>query len=129
MIDLLVRDLDKEMTEAEVDEKNSQKEYESMMDDAAKKRAMDKKEITEKESVKAQAEEDHTTAMDSKKGTEDELAATNEYTHQLHAECDWLIQNYDVRKTARAEEVDALTKAKATLAGADFSLVQKHKSF
>jgi len=126
MMDLLIRDLDKEMTEAEVEEKDSQKEYEEMMDDAAKKRAMDKKEITEKESVKAEAEEDHTTAVAAKTGAEDELGATEEYTQQLHNECDWLIQNYDVRKTARAEEVDALKKAKATLAGADFSLIQRH---
>jgi len=126
MMDLLIRDLDKEMTEAEVEEKDSQKEYEDMMDDAAKKRAMAKREITEKESVKAEAEEDHTVDTGEKEGADEELAATKEYTHQLHAECDWLLQNYDVRKTARAEETDALKKAKATLAGADFSFVQRH---
>merc|ERR1719399_2370159 len=38
MIDLLIRDLDKEMTEAETEEKDAQKDYEQMMDDAAKKR-------------------------------------------------------------------------------------------
>jgi len=128
MMDLLVRDLDKEMQEAEVEEKDSQKEYEDMMDDAAKKRAMMKKEITEKESVKAEAEEDHTTAVDAKTGSDDELMATKEYIHTLHGECDWLLQNFDVRKEARAEEVDALKKAKATLQGADFSLVQKHRN-
>merc|ERR1719387_2060135 len=94
--------------------------------DAAKKRAMAKREITEKESVKAEAEEDHTVDTGEKEGADEELAATKEYTHQLHAECDWLLQNYDVRKTARAEETDALKKAKATLAGADFSFVQRH---
>merc|ERR1719253_1921794 len=113
------------MTEAEVEEKDAQKEYEDMMQDAAEKRAMDKKEITEKESVKAEAEEDHTTSVDAKNGATDELTATQEYTHQLHGECDWLIQNYDVRKTARAEEVDALKNAKAVLNGADFSFAQK----
>merc|ERR1719310_1217408 len=96
MMDLLVRDLDKEMTEAEVEEKDAQKEYEEMMDDAAEKRAHAKKEITEKESVKAEAEEDHTVAVDEKNGADDELMATKEYTHQLHSECDWLLQNFDV---------------------------------
>merc|ERR1719265_182755 len=47
MIDLLKRDLDKEMTEAEAVEKDSQTDYEQMMDDAAKKRAEDVKAITE----------------------------------------------------------------------------------
>merc|ERR1719377_267627 len=72
MMDLLIRDLDKEMTEAEVEEKDSQKEYEDMMDDAAKKRAMAKREITEKESVKAEAEEDHTVDTGEKEGADEE---------------------------------------------------------
>merc|ERR1712060_716070 len=38
MIDLLIKDLDKEMTEAETDEKNSQADYEQMMKDSAEKR-------------------------------------------------------------------------------------------
>jgi len=39
MIDLLVADLDKEMTEAETEEKNAQADYEEMMADSAEKRA------------------------------------------------------------------------------------------
>ena len=50
--------------------------------------------------------------------------ATEEYISQLHAECDWLIQYFDVRKEARTGEIDALGKAKAVLSGADFSLGQ-----
>merc|ERR1712087_143402 len=48
MIDLLVKDLDKEMQEAEVTEKNAQEEYEAMMADSAAKRAADSKSITDK---------------------------------------------------------------------------------
>merc|ERR1719321_2045512 len=94
------------------------------MNDAAQKRSDDKKAIIEKESAKANAESDHAFAVDTKKETTDEMLATKEYLQQLHKECDWLLQNYDLRKTARAEEVDALKKAKAVLSGADFSLVQ-----
>merc|ERR1719335_600163 len=124
MMDLLVKELDKEMTEAEVEEKDAQGDYEQMMTDAAQKRSDDKKAIVEKESAKANAEADHTAATDTKKETGEELMATKEYLAQLHSECDWLLQNYDLRKTARAEEVDALKKAKAVLSGADFSLMQ-----
>merc|ERR1719178_264193 len=46
MIDLLIKDLDKEMTEAEAEEKNSQKEYEQTMSDSAEKRAQDSKMLT-----------------------------------------------------------------------------------
>ena len=54
--------------------------------------------------------------------------ATAEYIHGLHSECDWLVENYDNRKTARAGEVDSLNNAKAVLAGADFSLVQMRRA-
>merc|ERR1711972_750717 len=47
MIDLLIADLDKEMQEASVDEKNSQEEYETMMAESAAKRAADSKSITD----------------------------------------------------------------------------------
>merc|ERR1719387_2905015 len=125
MMDLLIRDLEKEMTEAETEEKNSQEEYEQMMDDSAAKRAEDSKAITEKESAKAEAEEDLTTAKGAKATAAEELGATKEYENQLHAECDWLLENFEVRKTARAEEVSALKNAKAVLAGADFSFAQQ----
>ena len=55
--------------------------------------------------------------------------ATVNYIEGLHKDCDWLLKNYDVRKSARAGESDALTKAKAVLSGADFSLVQTNSKF
>merc|ERR1719213_1331150 len=124
MMDNLVKELDKEMTEAEVEEKDAQGDYEQMMNDAAQKRSDDSKAIVEKQSAKANAEGDHSAATDTKKETGEELTATKEYLMQLHQECDWLLQNFDLRKTARAEESDALKKAKAVLSGADFSLMQ-----
>merc|ERR1719378_373746 len=47
MIDLLKADLDKQITEMEVDEKDAQADYESFMQDSAKKRADDSKAITD----------------------------------------------------------------------------------
>ena len=49
---------------------------------------------------------------------------SEEYIAKLHGDCDFLIENFDVRKEARASEIDALTKAKAVLSGADYSLLQ-----
>merc|ERR1719468_194739 len=48
MIDLLAKDLDKEMTEAETGEKNAQANYEKLMADASEKRAADSKSLTQK---------------------------------------------------------------------------------
>jgi septal ring factor EnvC (AmiA/AmiB activator) len=121
MIDLLVKDLDKEMQTAEVDEKNAQKEYESMMGDSAEKRAQDSKLITEKESMKAELQSELEASKEGKLSTTKELMGTLEYISGLHKECDWLLKNFDVRKEARDGEIDALGKAKAVLSGADFS--------
>jgi chromosome segregation ATPase len=125
MIDLLVKDLDKEMQTAEVDEKDAQKEYEALMGDSAEKRAQDSKLITEKESMKAELQSELEASKEGKISTTKELMGTLEYIAGLHKECDWLLKNFDVRKAAREGEVDALGKAKAVLSGADFSLVQR----
>merc|ERR1719145_407040 len=49
MIDLLIKDLTLEMTEAETQEKEDQIDYETLMADSAKKRAEDSKSIADKE--------------------------------------------------------------------------------
>merc|ERR1740121_770064 len=126
MIDLLIKDLDKEMQEAEVTEKDSQREYESTMSDAASKRAEDAKAVTDKTAFKAQTEETLQAETEAKAGATKELAGVLEFISALHAECDWLIKYYDVRKQARASEIDALGRAKSVLSGADFALVQTH---
>merc|ERR1719160_218541 len=124
MIDLLVKDLEKEMTEAEMEEKNAQKDYEEMMSDSASKRAADSKSIAAKETAKADAEEGKVADESASDAESKELQATKMYEMQLHSECDWLIQNFDLRKTSRTEEMDNLKQAKAVLSGADFSLLQ-----
>ena len=53
---------------------------------------------------------------------------TEKYISSLHGECDWLLKYHEVRKEARADEIDALGKAKAVLNGADYSLLQRSHS-
>jgi len=124
MIDLLISDLDKEMTEATTEEKNAQADYEEMMGESASKRTTDSKALADKESAKADLEVDLETYKTTKTSTTKELMATLKYIESLHAECDWLLKYFDVRKEARTGEIDALTKAKAVLSGADYSFVQ-----
>merc|ERR1719473_560640 len=124
MIDTLIKELDMEMTEAETEEKLAQEEYEELMADSAEKRAADTKSLADKESQKGDLEAELVTLGDEHKATVKELMATEKYIGNLHGECDWLLQYYDVRKEARTGEIDALGKAKAVLNGADFSLVQ-----
>lgn len=127
MIDMLIKDLSTEMTEATSTEKNSQKEYEQMMADAKVKRAEDSKTLTDKQGAKATAESDLNTAKADLDGASKELMATEKYIASMHAECDWLLQYFDVRAEARAGEIDSLKKAKDVLRGADYSLLQVSK--
>merc|ERR1711920_747953 len=125
MIDLLIKDLDTEMTEAETDEKESQKEYESMMMESAKKRAEDSKTLADKEKLKADLEMDLTELKRSKLATFKELQATVKYIASLHAECDWLMQFFETREAARNGEIKSLMDAKAVLSGASYSLLER----
>merc|ERR1719263_1043441 len=115
MIDGCIKDLDTEMTEAETEEKLAQEEYEELMADSAAKRAADSKSITAKAGEKASTEK----------------ALTDQSSEHTST-----VKDFDVRKEARAGEIDSLKKAKAVLSGADFSLVQtqsrkflRHRAF
>merc|ERR1719377_159495 len=66
MIQLLIKDLDKEMTEAQTAEKDAQADYEQMLSDSAEKRALDSKALTEKNSAKAGLQSDIDSDTDAK---------------------------------------------------------------
>merc|ERR1719456_420013 len=128
MIDLLVADLEKEMQTAKVDEENAQEEYETLMADSAAKRKADTESLLQKKTEKASTEESLDAEKDTKGDLTKDLLATAEYLSSLHGECDWLLKFFDVRKEVRNGEIDALTKAKAVLSGADYSLIQAKSS-
>jgi len=124
LIDLMVGDLTKEMTEAKATEKNAQEDYEQTMTDSADKRAADTKSVADKSKAKAQLSADMEAHGEEKDATSKTLMATLEFIQSLHAECDWLLQYFEVRKEARTGEIDSLGTAKAVLSGADFSLLE-----
>merc|ERR1719337_183032 len=124
MIDLLIGDLTKEMTEAKTTETDAQADYEQAMKDAAEKRATDTQTLADKQKAKAETEASLEANSEEKGATTKTLMATLEHIASLHAECDWLLQYFEVRKEARAGEIDSLKTAKAVLSGADFSLLE-----
>merc|ERR1712060_426104 len=124
MIDLLVQDLNKEMAESTTAEKDAQADYEQLMKDSAEKRTADSALLSEKTATKASLEGDLEDHKDNHASLSKQLGATLQYIASLHAECDWLLKFFEIRKEARASEIDALGKAKAVLSGADYSLVQ-----
>jgi len=124
MLNMLKADLAKEMQSATVEEEDAQAEYEKMMADSAEKRTIDSASLADKESTKADLESKALKLKEEETATMKEVLSTAETLKNLHLECDWLVSNFEVRKEARAGEVDALKKAKAVLSGADYSFIQ-----
>merc|ERR1719460_2017941 len=119
LMDMLLKELSGDMTDAEHEETTSQSDYERLMSDSQVSRAQDAKSITDKEAAKA----DMDTAVEETKAKLDSqqtsLANLHQYILQLHASCDFLIENYDLRKAARENELTSLATAKSTLSGAN----------
>merc|ERR1719336_1642244 len=122
MINILINDLDKDMTEAETTEKDAQADYVALMRDSAEQRTSDSKTLADKEASKAALEGELQAHKAERKSLGRELAATLEYIATLHADCDWLLKYFDMRREARASEIDALGNARAVLNGAEYAL-------
>jgi len=78
------------------------------------------KEIAIKSEEKAKAEADRTAAEEDKRGVEAELEELSDENADLHKACDFVLKNFDIRQTARDEEIEALKQAKAILSGSKF---------
>jgi len=122
MIDTLVNDVEKEMQVAELEEKDAQGDYEKFMTDAGNKRAEDSKSMTDNEGSLAETQESLVSNKELLKNKNTEAMETEKYMGELHAECDWLLKFYEMRKEARVGEIDAMGKAKDVLNGADYSM-------
>merc|ERR1719506_1930967 len=121
LLDRLSKDLQDGIADAEHDETTSQKDYETLMADSSTSRAQKAESITEKEASKADLDLKTETTIEKKTALEQDLLNIKDYLSKLHAQCDFLVENYDMRKTARETELESLANAKAVLSGADFS--------
>jgi len=122
MIDTLINDVEKENQVMKLEEEDAQSDYEKFMADAKAKRAEDSKSMSDAEGSLAETNEQMVTDKGTLGDTNNELMETEKYLGEVHAECDWLMKYYDVRKEARTGEIDAMGKAKDVLNGADYSL-------
>jgi len=121
LMEMLAKELQTDITEAEHEEETSQKDYERLMSESQKSREEKVGSITTKEAAKAELDMKLETTKESKALQETELANIKTALHELHANCDFLIENYDVRKEARVNEIEGLKNAKSVLSGANFA--------
>jgi hypothetical protein len=120
LMDMLLKELQDGITEAENEEKTAQKDYESLMVESKESRASMSESVTSKEVAKADLDTKIEATKEKKTSEETQLASFKQTMAQLHADCDFLVENYDLRKTARAGEVEGLQNAKSVLNGANF---------
>merc|ERR1719281_1421815 len=121
MMDQIINDLGNDMKDAEYEEKTSQKTYGELMADSQATRAGDTKSLTGKKTSKAEIENKLMTTKETRAATAQDLKLVGTTIQELHASCDFILQNYDLRKEARTNEIESLKNAKAVLAGASFS--------
>lgn len=120
LMDMLIRDLENGNKDAEYEEKTAQEDYAKLMEDSQSSRSQDMKSITDKSVAKANLEQRLQTLKDDLALGNEELMEIKQMISNLHASCDFIVQNFDLRKEARTNEIDSLKNAKAVLSGADF---------
>jgi septal ring factor EnvC (AmiA/AmiB activator) len=113
---------DAKAMEAEVirSEEDAQKAYEDFVKETNASIEAKSKDIVNKSETKAKAEVDLVEAKEEKESVMVELEQLSNYNAELHSSCDFILKNFDLRQTARDEEVEALRQAKAILSGAKF---------
>merc|ERR1740133_839774 len=102
-------------------EEDSQKSYEDFVKDTNTSIEAKTKDITNKSEIKAKKEGDKVeaeTERDSVLGELEQLANENA---DLHKSCDFTLKNFELRQSARADEIEALKQAIAMFSGASFS--------
>ncbi|CAK0905259.1 unnamed protein product [Prorocentrum cordatum] len=104
------------------DEQEAQKAYEAFTKETKDSVAAKNTEIVTKSEEKAKAEGALVEAKEERESVLLELEQLSNYNAELHQSCDFTTKNFELRQTARAEEIEALRQAKAILSGSDFSV-------
>merc|ERR1719440_214056 len=102
-------------------EKEAQALYESTVADTNGSVQYLQKAIVTNTKAIAQAKKDKTLAEGDLMDAVKELEGLNKYNADLHASCDFVLNNFLLRQDGRAKEIEALQQAKQILSGADLS--------
>jgi len=107
--------------EAVRSEEEAQKSYEDFVKDTNGSIEEKSKEVVNKSEIKATKEDDKVKAEENRDKVLLDLEQLANESADLHKACDFVLKNFDIRQTARDEEIEALKQAKSILSGAKFS--------
>merc|ERR1719152_1118788 len=102
-------------------EEDSQKSYEDFVKDTNTSIDEKTKDIVSKSDMKAKAEQEKVEAETEHESTMETLEELMSENADLHKSCDFTLKNFDLRQTARDDEIEALKQALAMFSGASFS--------
>merc|ERR1719504_306912 len=121
MIQQIINDAKAMEAETIRSEEDAQKAYEDFVKDTNNSIEEKSLDITNKSEEKAKAESDKVEAEVEKEAVMTELEQLANEDADLHSSCDFVLKNFEIRQTAREQEIEALKQAKAILSGAKFS--------
>lgn len=101
-------------------EQSEQSAYEAFVKDTNEQLAADTRTVAQKVEERAQAETEKVAAEGDLRLTDEDLERLARYNGEVHTACDFVLQNFEIRQTARQDEIDALQDAMAILSGAEF---------
>mmetsp|Transcript_61619 Transcript_61619/g.114384 ORF Transcript_61619/g.114384 Transcript_61619/m.114384 type:complete len:680 (+) Transcript_61619:48-2087(+) len=119
MLEKLIKEASGMIAESKKEESDSQAGYETFIKDTFTSVAGLQSEVAMKTEQKAQASKEKIATTEDIADAAGELDRLGKYDTDLHTECDYLLKNFDVRQTGRAQEIEALKQAKQILSGAD----------
>jgi len=117
MIDNLIHDAATLEKEAISDESTAQAEYEKFVAESNESMEAKIRAITNMSEAKATAESSLEQANTDLAAAMSDLETLAKYAADLHSACDFTLKNFDVRQTARSQEIEALQQALAILSG------------
>merc|ERR1719335_1894054 len=120
MIQTIINDAKAMEAEAAKAEEDAQTAYEGFVKETNASIEEKSKDIVNKSDEKAKAEDDLTKANEDKENVMLELDQLSTEAADLHKACDFVLKNFEIRQTARGEEIEALKQVKAILSGAKF---------
>merc|ERR1719198_1293802 len=116
------------MHEAMRGESDAQTSYEDFVKDSNAAIFEAEKMIVAKGEEKAKAELELVDAEKLLESVVLELEQLADYKEQLHAACDFVLKNFEIRQTGRDQEIEALKQAKQILSGAKFDALMQEMS-
>jgi len=122
LIAMIIEDAQREEAELVLSEQDSQEAYAGFVRETNNCLAACETSISEKTEAKSVAESDKAETEAALLAVNQELTSLKDLNIGLHADCDFLLENFEIRQTARKQEMDAIVEAKAILSGADFGL-------